>query len=88
MARVFLLERYTTHRIRKRSKGGHEYKTKLIKTAVAVLDITGPTSAQAPPKRLATYVGGHGHREQDPLGADITFRQHASHVRQRLTIPP
>ncbi|MDQ4032308.1 MAG: ISAs1 family transposase [Actinomycetota bacterium] len=58
-AQVFLLERYTTRKVRKRAKGSRRYKTVQVKTAVAVLGVTSLHSREAAPQHLAAYVRGH-----------------------------
>jgi hypothetical protein len=58
-AQVFLLERYTTRKIRKRVKNSRRYKTVQVKTAVAVLGVTSLSSKEAAPEHLATYARGH-----------------------------
>ena len=58
-AQVFLVERYTTRKVRKRIKNSRRYKTVQVKTAVAVLGITSLSSREAAPEHLATYVRGH-----------------------------
>ena len=57
--KVFLIERYTTRKVRKRIKNSRRYKTVQVKTAIAVLGITSLSSREAAPKHLATYVRGH-----------------------------
>ena len=58
-AQVFLVERYTTRKVRKRVKNSRRYKTVQVKTAVAVLGITSLSAREAAPEHLATYVRGH-----------------------------
>jgi hypothetical protein len=58
-AQVFLIERYTTRTVRKRSKGSRTYKTVTVNTAVAVLGVSGLSAREAAPEHLATYVRGH-----------------------------
>jgi len=56
---VFLVERYTTRKVRKRIKNSRRYKTVQVKTAIAVLGITSLSFREAAPEHLATYVRGH-----------------------------
>src|SRR5262249_23620691 len=58
-AQVFLIERYTTRTIRKRTKGSRKYKKVRVHTAVAVLGVTSLSDREAAPVHLATYVRGH-----------------------------
>lgn len=58
-AQVYLIERYTTRKIRKRTKGSRKYSTVEIRTAVAVLGVTSLSSREAGPEHLAGYVRGH-----------------------------
>jgi predicted transposase YbfD/YdcC len=58
-AQVFLLERYTTRKVRKRHKNSRRYKTVEVTTAVAVLGVTSLSAREAAPRHLATYVRGH-----------------------------
>jgi hypothetical protein len=44
-AQVFLMERYTTRTVRRRSKGNRKYRRKKITTSVAVLGVTTPVLA-------------------------------------------
>jgi hypothetical protein len=44
-AHVFLMERYTTRTVRRRSKGNRKYRRKKITTSVAVLGVTTPVLA-------------------------------------------
>jgi DDE family transposase len=81
-AQVFLIERYTTRTMRKRTKGSRKYKTVTVHTAVAVLGITSLSAREAAPKHLATYVRGHWAIENKIHWVrDVTFREDASQVK-------
>jgi len=81
-AQVFLLERYTTRKVRKRTKGSRRYKTVEVTTAVAVLGITSLHSREAAPAHLATYVRGHWSIENKIHWVrDVTFREDGSQVK-------
>ena len=81
-AQVFLIERYTTRKVRKRIKNSRRYKTVQVKTAVAVLGITSLSTADAAPEHLATYVRGHWSIENRLHWVrDVTFREDASQVK-------
>jgi predicted transposase YbfD/YdcC len=81
-AQVFLLERYTTRKVRKRTKGSRRYKTVHVKTAIAVLGITSLSSREAAPHHLATYVRGHWSIENRLHWVrDVTFREDASQIK-------
>lgn len=81
-AQVFLLERYTTRKTRKRTKGSRRYKTVQVKTAVAVLGVTSLHSREAAPEHLATYVRGQWSIENRLHWVrDVTFREDASQVK-------
>jgi len=83
-AQVFLLERYTTRTLRKRTKGSRRYKTVQVKTAVAVLGVTSLSSREAAAEHLATYVRGHWSIENKIHWVrDVTFREDASQVKTR-----
>ncbi len=58
-AQVFLIERYTTRTVRKRTKGSRKYKKVQVHTAVAVLGVTSLSAREAAPAHLAGYVRGH-----------------------------
>jgi hypothetical protein len=58
-AQVFLIERYTTRTVRKRSKGSRRYKKVQVHTAVAVLGVASLSAREAAPVHLAAYVRGH-----------------------------
>ena len=79
---MFLLERYTTRKVRKRTKGSRRYKTVEVTTAVAVLGITSLHSREAAPAHLATYVRGHWSIENKIHWVrDVTFREDGSQVK-------
>jgi predicted transposase YbfD/YdcC len=81
-AQVFLIERYTTRTVRKRTKGSRKYKTVKVATAVAVLGITSLSSREAAPAHLSTYVRGHWSIENKIHWVrDVTFREDASQVK-------
>lgn len=81
-AQVFLVERYTTRTVRKRTKGSRKYKKVKVATAVAVLGITSLSSREAAPEHLATYVRGHWSIENKIHWVrDVTFREDASQVK-------
>jgi predicted transposase YbfD/YdcC len=81
-APVFLLERYTTRTVRKRTKGSRRYKTVRVTTAVAVLGVTSLSSREAAPEHLATYVRGHWSIENKIHWVrDVMFREDASQVK-------
>ncbi len=58
-AQVFLIERYTIRKVRKRTQGSRKYKTVQVKTAVAVLGVTSLSAREATPEHLAGYVRRH-----------------------------
>jgi predicted transposase YbfD/YdcC len=81
-AQVFLVERYTTRKVRKRIKNSRRYQTVEVKTAVAVLGITSLSSREAAPEHLATYVRGHWSIENKIHWVrDVTFREDASQIK-------
>ncbi|MDQ3153867.1 MAG: ISAs1 family transposase [Actinomycetota bacterium] len=81
-AQVFLLERYTTRKVRKRIKNSRRYKTVQVKTAVAVLGITSLSAREAAPQHLAGYVRGHWSIENRIHWVrDVTFREDASQIK-------
>jgi predicted transposase YbfD/YdcC len=81
-AQVFLIERSTVRRVRKRAKGSKKYKTVLVETAVAVLGVTSLTAREAAPVHLATYVRGHWSIENKIHWVrDVTFREDASQIK-------
>jgi predicted transposase YbfD/YdcC len=81
---VFLIERYTTRTVRKRAKGSRKYRTKQVKSAVAVLGVTSLSAREAAPEHLATYVRGQWSIENKIHWVrDVTFREDASQVKTR-----
>jgi len=81
-AQVFLVERYTTRKVRKRIKNSRRYKTVQVKTAVAVLGITSLSAREAAPQHLAGYVRGHWSIENRIHWVrDVTFREDASQIK-------
>lgn len=82
VAQVFLIERYTTRKVRKRAKGSRKYTTVEVKAAIAVLGITSLSAREAAPEHLATYVRGHWAIENRIHWVrDVTFREDASQVK-------
>jgi predicted transposase YbfD/YdcC len=82
-AQVFLLERYVTRTVRKRTrKGSRKYKKVQVTSAVAVLGITSLSAREAGPEQLAAYVRGHWSIENKIHWVrDVTFREDASQVK-------
>jgi predicted transposase YbfD/YdcC len=81
-SQVFLIERYTTRTIRKRTKGSRKYKKVQVHTAVAVLGVTSLSAREAAPIHLAAYVRGHWSIENKIHWVrDVTLGEDASQVR-------
>jgi predicted transposase YbfD/YdcC len=81
-AQVFLIERYTTRTVRKRTKGSRKYRKVQVQTAVAVLGVTSLSAREAAPEHLATYVRSHWSIENRIHWVrDVTFREDASQVK-------
>jgi predicted transposase YbfD/YdcC len=79
---VFLIERYTTRTVRKRTKGSRKYKKVQVHTAAAVLGVTSLSAREAAPVHLATYVRGHWSIENKIHWVrDVTLGEDASQVR-------
>lgn len=79
---VFLLERYVTRKVRKRSKNSRRYTTVEVKTAVAALGITSLSAREAAPEHLAGYVRRHWSIENKIHWVrDVTYREDDSRVR-------
>ncbi len=82
VAQVFLIERYTTRKVRKRRKNSRKYTTVEVRTAVAALGITSLTAREAAPEHLAGYVRGHWSIENKIHWVrDVTYREDTSRVR-------
>jgi predicted transposase YbfD/YdcC len=83
-AQVFLIERSTVRRVRKRAKRSKKRTTVLVETAVAVLGVTSLSAREAAPEHLATYVRGHWSIENKIHWVrDVTFREDSSTIRTR-----
>lgn len=84
VAQVFLIERYITRTVRRRTKGSRKYKKVQVQSAVAVLGITSLSAREASPQHLATYVRNHWAIENKIHWVrDVTFREDASQVKTR-----
>lgn len=81
-AQVFLIERHTTRKIRRRKKNSRKYATKEIRTAIAVLGVTSLSAREAAPEHLAAYVRGHWAIENKIHWVrDVTFREDSSQIK-------
>lgn len=82
VAQVFLIERYTTRKVRERTKGSRKYKTVEVNTAIAVLGITSLSAREAAPEHLQGYVRGHWSIENRIHWVrDVTFREDPSQIK-------
>ena len=81
-AQVFLIERHTTRKIRRRKKNSRKHTTKEIRTAIAVLGVTSLSAREAAPEHLAAYVRGHWAIENKIHWVrDVTFREDSCQVK-------
>jgi predicted transposase YbfD/YdcC len=82
VAQVFLIERHTIRKVRRRKKNSRKYTTREIRSAIAVLGITSLSAREAAPEHLAAYVRGHWAIENKIHWVrDVTFREDSSQVR-------
>jgi len=81
-AQVFLIERHTIRKVRRRKKNSRRYTTKEIRSAIAVLGVTSLSAREAAPEHLAAYVRGHWAIENKIHWVrDVTFREDSSQIK-------
>jgi predicted transposase YbfD/YdcC len=81
---IFLIDRRTTRKVRKRKKGSRKYTTVTVTTHVAAVGITSMTAREAGPEHLAAYVRGHwGIENKIHWVRDTTFREDQSLIKTK-----
>lgn len=85
VAQIFLIDRRTTRKVRKRKKkGSRKYTTVTVTTHVAAVGITSMTAREAGPEHLAAYVRGHWSIENKIHWVrDTTFREDHSQIKTK-----